>query len=61
MAERLKLKGISVAAPDPGWVKLDMGTQAVERYPEEIAQEILNLLDNQSTGQFWHRNQVRAW
>jgi len=61
LAERLKPRGISVAALDPGWVKSDMGTQAAERHPEEIAQEILNLLDNQSTGQFWHRNQVRAW
>lgn len=61
LTERLKHLEIFVAALDPGWVKSDMGTQAAERQPEEIAQEILNLLDNKTTGQFWHRNQIRAW
>lgn len=61
LAERLKPRGISVSALDPGWVKSDMGTQAADREPAEVAQEILNLLHDRPTGQFWHRDQIRTW
>lgn len=61
LAERLKSQGIKASALDPGWVKSDMGTQSADRHPEEVAQEILNLLDDKPTGHFWHRNQIRPW
>ncbi len=61
LAERLKNQGIGVYALDPGWVKSDMGTQAAERHPKEVAQEILNLLDDKPSGHFWHRDQIRPW
>lgn len=61
LAERLKTKGIKTYALDPGWVKSDMGTQAADRHPEEIAEEILNLLLDKPSGYFWHKGQIRPW
>ncbi|MBX2870554.1 MAG: SDR family NAD(P)-dependent oxidoreductase [Saprospiraceae bacterium] len=61
LAERLRVQGIKVSALDPGWVKSDMGTQAADRHPAEVAQEILNLLHDKPSGHFWHRDQIRSW
>lgn len=62
LAKRLKDKIITVSSFDPGWTQTDMGGKEASRRPEEVAQDILNLLNsNVETGQFWHRGEIRNW
>lgn len=62
LSKRLKEKYITVSSIDPGWTQTDMGGKEASRRPEEVAQDILNLLNsNVETGQFWHRGEIRNW
>ncbi|WP_319480219.1 SDR family NAD(P)-dependent oxidoreductase [uncultured Draconibacterium sp.] len=62
LAERLKSKQIKVSALDPGWVKTDMGGMQASRTSDEVANELLNLLEGDyETGKFWHRGKIRKW
>lgn len=62
LAKRLESQNITVSSLDPGWTQTDMGGKEASRRPEEVAQDILNLLHrNLKTGQFWHRGKIRNW
>ncbi len=62
LAKRLQGKNITVSSLDPGWTQTDMGGKVAPRLPQDVAMDILNLLNNDvETGQFWHRGKVRNW
>jgi len=62
LAKRLESKGITVSSLDPGWTQTDMGGQEASRKPEQVANDILNLLTSEvKSGQFWHQGEIRAW
>lgn len=54
--------GIKVYSFDPGWVKTDMGGPDAEREPEEVAKELLQLVESgNETGLFYKGAKVRSW
>jgi NAD(P)-dependent dehydrogenase (short-subunit alcohol dehydrogenase family) len=69
LAFRLKDKNICVSAIHPGWTKTDMGnssaseTEKPDREPEEPAQEIFALANNEEieSGQFWYKGEKTDW
>jgi NAD(P)-dependent dehydrogenase (short-subunit alcohol dehydrogenase family) len=62
LAKRLEEKQIKVSALDPGWTRTDMGGKIAPRLPQDVAADILNLLNNDvESGQFWHQGKIRAW
>ncbi|MFH4965720.1 SDR family NAD(P)-dependent oxidoreductase [Gaetbulibacter sp. M235] len=62
LAKRLKDKNITVSSLDPGWTQTDMGGKVAPRLPKDVAEDILNLLNNEvETGKFWHRGQIKQW
>lgn len=62
LAKRLDNKEIIVSSLDPGWTQTDMGGQEASRKPEEVANDILNLLSNNvKSGQFWRQGKIREW
>lgn len=61
LSERLKSVGIKVSAFDPGWVKTDMGGANADRTSEEVANELMDLMDKSETGKFWHQGSSREW
>lgn len=62
LSKRLEKKQIKVSAFDPGWVRTDMGGSSAERKPENVAKEIINLLEsNVESGNFWNKGQIREW
>jgi len=62
LSKRLEKKQIKVSAFDPGWVQTDMGGSSAERKPEDVAQEIINLLEgNVESGYFWYKGKIRDW
>src|SRR5688572_7962356 len=62
LAKRLESRKIIVSAIDPGWVKTDMGTKNASRKPEEVAVEIVDLLESKvESGKFWHKGKIRSW
>jgi NAD(P)-dependent dehydrogenase (short-subunit alcohol dehydrogenase family) len=55
-------KNIKVYSFDPGWVKTDMGGPDAEREPEEVAKELLQLVESgNETGLFYKGAKVRSW
>lgn len=62
LAKRLESRNITVSSFDPGWTQTDMGGSDANRKPEAVAREIGNLLKGGvPSGQFWHREKIRAW
>ncbi|MEN7550466.1 SDR family NAD(P)-dependent oxidoreductase [Rapidithrix thailandica] len=62
LAERLADKNTIVSSLDPGWTQTDMGGKEASRKPEEVATDILNLLEGDViSGQFWHQGKIREW
>lgn len=62
LAKRLEEKHIKVSSLDPGWTQTDMGGQEATRKPEDVAVDILNLLNlDVESGLFWHQGKVREW
>lgn len=64
LSSRLQAKGIKVISLDPGWVKTDMGGSAAPRNPEDVANDVKNLLanyENLQTGMFYFEGEVREW
>lgn len=62
LAERLRIKGIRVSSFDPGWVKTDMGGKNANRTSEEVADDLIALMQNSvETGKFWYRQNIREW
>ncbi|WKK81039.2 SDR family NAD(P)-dependent oxidoreductase [Marivirga arenosa] len=62
LAKRLEEKQIKVSALDPGWTQTDMGGKIAPRLPQDVAVDILNLLNNDvESGQFWHKDKIREW
>lgn len=62
LAKRLEGKTIKVSSLDPGWTQTDMGGFNATRKPEEVANDIYNLLNNDiKSGQFWHKGEIRNW
>ncbi len=57
-----RLKGITVSAFDPGWVKTDMGGADAPRDPKIPAQELFQLATApHPTGNFWYEDKIRSW
>jgi len=62
LSKRLESKEINVSSFDPGWVQTDMGSMDANRKPQEVAIEMINLLEGDiETGKFWHKGQIRNW
>lgn len=62
LAKRLEEKHIKVSSLDPGWTQTDMGGKIAPRFPKDVAEDILNLLNNEvETGKFWHQGKIRPW
>ncbi|MDC6404645.1 MULTISPECIES: SDR family NAD(P)-dependent oxidoreductase [Maribacter] len=62
LAKRLERNNITVSSLDPGWTQTDMGGKIAPRLPKEVAEDILNLLNNEvETGKFWHQGKIRPW
>lgn len=62
LAKRLESKNITVSSLDPGWTQTDMGGKIAPRLPNDVAVDILNLLNSDvKTGQFWHQGKIREW
>ncbi|MCA9302191.1 SDR family NAD(P)-dependent oxidoreductase [candidate division WWE3 bacterium] len=58
----IKKRGVKVYSFDPGWVKTDMGGPDAEREPEEVAEELLQLVESGSkTGLFYKGTEAREW
>lgn len=62
LSRRLEKNQIKVSALDPGWTQTDMGGPSAERKPEDVAKEIINLLEgNIESGNFWNKGKIREW
>jgi NAD(P)-dependent dehydrogenase (short-subunit alcohol dehydrogenase family) len=62
LSKRLKSTGIRVSAFDPGWVKTDMGGANADRTTDEVANELVDLMDkNIENVNFWYKGKSRAW
>ncbi|OWW24475.1 SDR family oxidoreductase [Zobellia sp. OII3] len=62
LAKRLERNNITVSSIDPGWTQTDMGGKIAPRLPKDVAEDILNLLNNEvETGKFWHQGKIRPW
>ena len=62
LAKRLEPKNIIVSSMDPGWTQTDMGGKIAPRLPQDVAVDILNLLNNDvESGRFWHQGKIREW
>tara|TARA_R110000765_G_scaffold222003_1_gene326094 strand:+ start:19030 stop:19689 length:660 start_codon:yes stop_codon:yes gene_type:complete len=62
LSKRLENRDITVSSLDPGWTQTDMGGKVAPRLPEDVASDILNLLNNTiESGKFWHQGKVRMW
>jgi len=62
LAKRLENKKIIVSSLDPGWTQTDMGGKEANRKPNDVANDILNLINSAvKTGQFWHKGKIREW
>ncbi len=62
LAKRLENQNIIVSSFDPGWTQTDMGGTGATRKPQEVANDIKNLLSNiPESGNFWHQGKIRSW
>jgi len=62
LGQRLIHSSIQIAALDPGWVRTDMGGNSASRAPEEVAQELQEMIIKSfPSGKFWHKGNVRDW
>ena len=62
LSERMKKNGVKVSSFDPGWVQTDMGSMEASRTPNDVAIEMINLMEQiTETGKFWHKGQIRNW
>lgn len=63
LAKRVVDEQIVVSAYDPGWVKTDMGGQAATDLPEEVATDVLRLIEDKQakSGQLWYKGKPRDW
>lgn len=62
LGARFENHDISIITLDPGWVRTDMGTMDAHTSPEEIADQIVDMLEEDiPSGQFWRNGQVRDW
>ena len=62
LSERIKKSEVKVSSFDPGWVQTDMGSKNATRTPNEVAVEMINLMEQKNdTGKFWHKGQIRKW
>lgn len=62
LAKRLENQNITVSSLDPGWTMTDMGGKVAPRLPNEVAVDILNVLNaDVESGKFWHRGKHRKW
>ena len=62
LAKRTENEKIIVASLDPGWTQTDMGGKEANRKPNDVANDILNLINRTvKTGQFWHKGKIREW
>ncbi len=52
----------TILSIDPGWVRTDMGGPLGERNPEDVAEDVYNLINRKiETGKFWHKGEIREW
>ncbi len=63
LAKRVASQQIRVSAYDPGWVKTDMGGQSATDLPEEVATDVLRLMEDEQakSGQLWYKGKPRDW
>ncbi|TDQ30186.1 SDR family NAD(P)-dependent oxidoreductase [Tenacibaculum caenipelagi] len=62
LAKRLEKQQIIVSALDPGWTQTNMGGDEASRKPNEVAEDVRNLITNNSkSGYFWHQGNIREW
>lgn len=63
LAQRMKKQQINVLAYDPGWVKTDMGGQTAMDLPDEVAADVVNLLERKqlTSGLLWYKGKPRDW
>lgn len=63
LAKRVANQQTVVSAYHPGWVKTDMGGQAATDLPEEVAIDVLRLMEDKQakSGQLWYKGKPRDW
>ncbi len=62
LSKRLDRIGIRVSSFDPGWVQTDMGGSAASRTPNDVANDLVKLLEQEvESGKFWYKGKVRKW
>lgn len=62
LSERLRKEKITVSSFDPGWVQTDMGSMEASRTPNDVANDMLDLIEKDiETGKFWHKGKIRNW
>jgi NAD(P)-dependent dehydrogenase (short-subunit alcohol dehydrogenase family) len=63
LAKRVASQQIRVSAYDPGWVKTDMGGQSATDLPEEVAIDVLRLMEDEQvkSGRLWYKGKPRDW